>query len=111
MTVRETARKICKKPQLSKFNEKQRVHLSWNLAVEIHSGSLKEADIEHRLKEIPIPNFDQPDIVEVDVESLPINKKIEHYYNKGDSTREIMKKVGKTYTRVKNIIKKIRDEK
>jgi len=105
------AKEIYDDKLLSPFTEKQRVHIAYNLALEIELGKIKRESMAERIKTIEIPDFQNgtPD-AEIDVNLLTINKKIEYYYNKGLTPREIMDKVGKTYTRVKNIIKKLRDQ-
>lgn len=106
------AKRLYDDPILSPYTEKQRVYISYSLAVEIKTGKLKSDNIPIRLKNMVIPGF-QNEVVEIEeaeVKKLPINRQIEYYFYKGLSARDIMDKVHKTYTRVKNITKKLRDD-
>lgn len=91
---------------LRKYNEKNRSYLAYTLAREINEGSLKESDVPKRIKTIELPKFNVSD--EVCDESKSINQQIKMLFNEGKNPRQITKLTGKTYTRVKNVIKKIK---
>ena len=91
------------------LDRKAAAHVAFVLATEISQNKITEEDIPKRIKTIDIPLFETGDEVEQRYEDITaINEKIRFLFTNGLSPREISKEVGKTYTRVKNVIKKIK---
>lgn len=95
---------------VQEFEPRVRSHISHILAVEIVRQQLLPEDIPIRIKTIEKPVFENEIDINEDYDSITdINKKIRYLFTiRGYTPREIMKEVDKTYTRVKNVIKKIK---
>lgn len=95
---------------VQQYEPRVRSHISFTLASELVKNLLTVEDIPTRVKNMDKPVFDDDiDPNEKYEDITEINKKIRYLFIvKGQSPRDIMKEVGKTYTRVKNVIKKIK---
>lgn len=111
--IRDIAKNLMLTPELQNYDKNSKAYIASVLATEIWEDKLTMDGIGERIKTIIVPIYGTVDvkvITEEDIEKMPINEKIEYYYKvKNLTPREIMRMVGKTYTRVKNIIKKIRE--
>lgn len=92
------------------FEEKAKNYYMWYIAVDIFEQTIAIDEIWDRLLCIPVPVFEHRVLEMKDISNLPINKQIEHYHRQGFSVRQIAKRVNKTYTRVKNVVKVLRQK-
>ena len=110
MSTKEIAKRIIKSDCFKGIETAAANIMAWNIAKEIKEGQTLEENLEERLKKYDVPTFSERAKINIPVENMTINQKIAYYYRNEISTRQISIMLDKSYTRVKNVIKNLKNK-
>ena len=111
MKIKTISKRILTSGVIKNYTDEESVHIADTLAIMVFEGKLEETaeSMAAKIKSLNFQGFEKRIINEEDLENSSVNTQIEYMYNSGKSIREISLELGKSYTRVKNIVKKMKD--